>query len=154
LKIGIYAVVLLGLMIAVGTVRYAFKSQDQIQLDQKNYSTHLDDNKTIRIDLGKVIQSYKGKEKAQFLVNMAVDLLQDERRVFLKVLLEGIKKDDMETNIEIVHALPLMKLHAPENEKIANEICILLKDPTNNKFKERFEQDFAILKIELKNYCH
>jgi hypothetical protein len=154
LKIGIFAVVLLGLITAVGTVRYAFKSQDQIQLDQKNYSTHFEDNKTIRIDLGKVIQSYKGKEKAQFLVNMAVDLLSDERKVFLKVLIDGIKKDDMDTNVEIVHALPLMKLHTPEYELVANEICNLLKDPTNNKFKEIFERDFTIIKIELKNYCH
>lgn len=135
-----FIIIFIGLVGVVGIVKFTQRSTDQIVVDINDYKNHVDDKDTIRIDLSKVAKTYQGIDKANFLSYLGRDLLLAERKIFMSVLVDGIHYDKTETTIEVINAIPKMKLQKDELLSLSKAICEQQKINTE-------------LRAKVKNFC-
>lgn len=144
-------IIFVGLAIAGSLIVYTINS-NKIIATQK-FNANVDEAKTIRIDLHKVVASYTGAAKADFLKHMAPDLLPAERKLFMEVLLEGISHDDQVTNEELLKVLKELKLKNDEYKSMAKSFCEISKRSPDLRLNQLLVDAFTSVQIKFEQEC-
>jgi hypothetical protein len=142
-----YLIIVIGLIGVFGIVRYAKQTVVHIETDKLNPPK--ESPRTIRINFSELVATYPKSERGIILSKLAVDLLPEERKIFVEEIIKNIKGQDREVVLSITSKLSKMKLKKEEVELIVSNLAYVKSDIKFKNDLEGIGRDLALINSKL-----